>query len=171
MILETKRLIIAPLTVEDAPLVYPFFSDAEVMSSLDQEPIEDPDEVASRVTAQVEEMAAGEGAYWAIRRADDGAFIGFCEFFDIDRRRDNAEIRFAIARAGWGQGFGVEALSALLAQVTAEDLKTITARVHVGDVAAERLLAKLGFHADGYMKGAVHRDGERRDRRVYVLKL
>lgn len=33
MILETERLIIAPLTVDDAPLIYPFFSDAEVMST------------------------------------------------------------------------------------------------------------------------------------------
>jgi RimJ/RimL family protein N-acetyltransferase len=61
------------------------------MSSLDQEPIEDPDEVTARVTAQVEEMAGGKAAYWAIRRAADGAFIGFCELFDIDRRRDSAE--------------------------------------------------------------------------------
>ena len=171
MIVETERLTIAPLTVDDATLIYPFFSDAEVMSGLDQEPIEDPDEVAVRVAAQVEEMAAGDAGYWAIRRAADGAFIGFCELFDIDRRRDSAEIRFAIAREGWGQGFGLEALNALLGQAAADGLKTITARVHVGDTAAERLLAKLGFRPDGYMKGAVHRDGERRDRRVYGLRL
>ena len=171
MILETERLIIAPLTVDDAPLIYPFFSDAEVMASLDQEPIEDPDAVATRVAAQVEDMAAGNATYWAIRRAADGAFIGFCEIFDWDRRRDRAEIRFAIAREGWGQCFGLEALSALLAHAAADDLKTLTARVHVGDAPAERLLAKLGFRADGYMKGAVHRDGERRDRRVYGLRL
>ncbi|AAK23694.1 acetyltransferase, GNAT family [Caulobacter vibrioides CB15] len=141
------------------------------MSTLDQEPIEDPDAVAARVGAQVEEMAGGDAAYWAIRRAADGAFIGFCELFDIDRRRDTAEIRFAVAREGWGQGFGQEALSALLAQIAADGLKAITARVHVGDVPAERLLAKLGFRPDGYMKGAVHRDGERRDRRIYGLRL
>jgi hypothetical protein len=36
MILETERLILAPLTVEDAPLIYPLLSYAEVMSNLDQ---------------------------------------------------------------------------------------------------------------------------------------
>ena len=55
MILETARLTLSPLTVEDAPRVYPFLSDAEVMSNLDQEPIEDPDEVARRVAYQVEQ--------------------------------------------------------------------------------------------------------------------
>ena len=171
MILETERLTLAPLTVDDAPLIYPFLSDAEVMSNLDQEPIEDPDEVASRVAAQVDEMAAGDAAYWAIRHTLSGAFLGYCEFIDIDRRHDRAEIRFVIARNGWGQGFGAEAVSALLAHVAGGGLKSLVASIHVGDNRAERLLERLGFKAEGYLKGAVHRDGERRDRRLYVLEL
>ena len=35
MILETERLIIAPLAADDAPLLYPFLSDAEVMANRD----------------------------------------------------------------------------------------------------------------------------------------
>ena len=170
MILETERLILAPLTVEDAPLIYPFLSAAEVMSNLDQEPIEDPDEVASRVAAQVEEMNAGDAAYWAVRHAS-GAFLGYCEFIDIDKRHDRAELRFVIDRESWGQGFGSEAVSALLAHAASEGLKSLVASVHVGDNRAERLLEKLGFKAAGYLKGAVHRDGERRDRRLYGLEL
>ncbi len=171
MILETERLTLAPLAVDDAPLVYPFLSDAEVMSNLDQEPIEDPDEVASRVAAQVDEMAAGDAAYWTIRHTGSGAFLGYCEFIDIDKRHDRAEIRFVIHHKGWGQGFGSEAVSALLAYGAASGLKSLVASTHVGDNRAEKLLRKLGFKAEGYLKGAVHRDGERRDRRLYGLQL
>ena len=171
MILETARLTLSPLTVEDAPRVYPFLSDAEVMSNLDQEPIEDPDEVASRVAAQVEEMAAGDAAYWSIRHTVSGAYLGYCEFIDIDRRHERAEIRFVIDRKGWGQGFGSEAVSALLAYGAGSGLKSIVASTHIGDSRSERLLQKLGFKAEGYLKGAVHRDGERRDRRLYGLTL
>ncbi|UAL12838.1 GNAT family N-acetyltransferase [Caulobacter segnis] len=171
MILETERLTLAPLTVDDTPLIYPFLSDAEVMSNLDQEPIEDPDEVASRVAAQVDEMAAGDAAYWTIRHTKSGAFLGYCEFIDIDRRHDRAEIRFVIDRKGWGKGFGTEAVSALLAHGAGGGLKSLVASTHIGDNRAERLLQKLGFKAEGYLKGAVHRDGERRDRRLYGLVL
>lgn len=171
MILETERLSLSPLKAEDAPLIYPFFSDAEVMANLDQEPIEDPDEVASRVAAQVDEMAAGDAEYWAIRHTTSGAFLGYCEFIDIDKRHERAEIRFVIARLGWGQGFGAEAVSALLAHAAANGLKSLVASLHVGDNRAERLMEKLGFKAEGYLKGAVHRDGERRDRRLYGLTL
>jgi [ribosomal protein S5]-alanine N-acetyltransferase len=171
MILETERLTLAPLTVDDAPLIYPFLSDAEVMSNLDQEPIEDPDEVASRVAAQVDEMAAGDAAYWTIRHTTSGAFLGYCEFIDIDKRHDRAEIRFVVDRKGWGQGFGAEAVGALLAHGASSGLKSLVASTHVGDNRAEHLLQKLGFKAQGYLKGAVHRDGERRDRRLYGLEL
>ncbi|WP_395443478.1 GNAT family N-acetyltransferase [Caulobacter sp. UC70_42] len=171
MILETERLTLAPLTIDDAPQIYPFLSDAEVMSNLDQEPIEDPDEVASRVAAQVDEMAAGDAVYWSIRHTVSGAYLGYCEFIDIDRRHQRAEIRFVIDRKGWGQGFGAEAVSALLAHAAGGGLKSLVASIHVGDNRAERLLEKLGFKAEGYLKGAVHRDGERRDRRLYGLRL
>ncbi len=170
MILETARLTLSPLTVEDAPRVYPFLSDAEVMSNLDQEPIEDPDEVARRVAYQVEQMAAGEAAYWAIRHTNSGLFLGYCEFIDFDRRHGRAEIRFVIARDNWGRGFGYEAVTALLAHVASDGLKSLVASVHIGDH-GEKLLEKLGFKPEGYLKGSVHRDGERRDRRLYGLSL
>lgn len=171
MILETERLTLTPLTVDDAPLIYPFLSDAEVMSNLDQEPIEDPDEVAHRVAAQVDEALAGNAAYWTIRRTTDGAFLGYCEFIDIDKRHDRAEIRFVVDRKGWGQGFGSEAVKALLALAASQGLTSIVASTHVGDNRSQRLLQKLSFKSDVYMKGAVHRDGERRDRRLYELRL
>jgi ribosomal-protein-alanine N-acetyltransferase len=171
MILETERLTLAPLTVDDAPLIYPFLSDAEVMSNLDQEPIEDPDEVTTRVAAQIDQMAAGDAVYWAIRHTTSGAFLGYCEFIDIDKRHDRAEIRFVVARKGWGQGFGAEAVGALLAYAAGSGLKSLVASIHIGDNRAERLIEKLGFKAEGYLKGAVHRDGERRDRRLYGLTL
>lgn len=171
MILETERLTLSPLTVDDASRLYPFLSDAEVMANLDREPIEDPDEVARRVAAQVDEMAAGQAAYWSIRHTPTGAYLGYCEFVDIDKRHERAEIRFAIDRRGWGQGFGAEAVGALLAYVAGHGIKSLVASIHVGDNRAERLLEKLGFKAEGYLKGAVHRDGERRDRRLYGLQL
>lgn len=171
MIIETERLTLAPLTVDDAPLIYPFLSDAEVMSNLDQEPIEDPDEVASRIAAQVDEAMAGNAAYWTIRHTIGGAFLGYCEFIDIDKRHDRAEIRFVVDRKSWGQGFGAEAVKALLALAASQGLRSIVASTHVGDNRSERLLQKLGFKAESYLKGAVHRDGERRDRRLYELTL
>ena len=171
MILETERLTLAPLTTQDAPLVYPFLSDPEVMAHWDQAPIEDPDEVEACVIAQVAEMDQGKAHYWALRNSQTGAFIGYCELVDIDQRHHRAELRFIIAREGWGQGYGVEAVRAILAHAASIGLKRLIARTHVGDNKAERLLERLGFEAEGYLKGHIHREGERRDCRLFGLLL
>jgi len=43
------------------------------------------------------------------------------------------------------------------------------ARTHAGDSRAEKVLRKLGFEQEGYLKGHVDRDGERRDCRLFGL--
>ncbi|MBC7670618.1 GNAT family N-acetyltransferase [Caulobacter sp. DWR2-3-1b2] len=170
MILETERLTLAPLTVEDAPYVYPFMSDPEVMAHWDRAAIEDPDEVKAAVAGQVAEMADRTGLYWAIRHTHSGAFLGYCELVDLDWRHYRGELGFIVARAGWGQGFATEAAAALLAHCASPlGLKRMIARTHVGDIRSEKVLRKLGFEEEGYLKGHVDRDGERRDCRLFGL--
>jgi RimJ/RimL family protein N-acetyltransferase len=171
MILETERLTLAPLTGADAPLIYPFLSDPEVMAHWDQDAMEDPEEVDACVAAQVQAMERGEAHYWALRQSDAGAFLGCCELIDIDPRHHTAELRFILARDRWGQGYALEAVNALLAHAASIGLKRLTARTHVGDNRAERLLKRVGFTEEGYLKGHVHREGERRDCRVFGISL
>ena len=171
MILETERLTLAPLTLSDAPHLYPFLSDPEVMAHWDQAPIDDPEEVQACVVAQVAETHQGKALYWALRNSQSGAFLGSCDLVDIDERHHRAELRFMVAREGWGQGYGREAVRALLAHAASIGLKRLIARTHVGDTRAERLLERLGFEAEGYLKGHIHRDGQRRDCRLFGLLL
>lgn len=169
MILETERLTLAPLVAEDAPYVYPFMSDPEVMAHWDRAAVEDPDEVAGAVAAQVEEMDQGKALYWAIRMTGTGRFIGYCELVDLDWRHHRGELGFIIAREDWGQGYATEAVKAVLAHCASRGLKRMIARTHVGDSRSEKLLLKLGFEQEGYLKGHVDRDGERRDCRLFGL--
>ena len=170
MILETERLSLTPLTVEDSPFVYPFMSDPEVMAHWDRAAIEDPDEVDAAVAAQVAEMAERKALYWAIRLTGAGQFLGYCELVDLDWRHHRGELGFIVAREGWGQGYATEAVTALLAHCASTlGVKRLIARTHVGDSRSEKLLLKLGFGEEGYLKGHVDRDGERRDCRLFGL--
>lgn len=171
MILETERLTLKPLVAEDAPLIYPFLSDPELMAHWDRAPLEDPDEVAACVVGQVEDMQAGTALYWTVRLSANGEFVGACEFVEIDERRHRAELRFVVARESWGQGYAQEAVTALLAHAAASDLKHVIARTQVGDARAEKLLERLGFKGAAYLKGQIDRDGERRDGRLFDLEL
>jgi ribosomal-protein-alanine N-acetyltransferase len=170
MILNTERLALAPLAVEDTPLLYPLMSDPEIMAHWDVSAITDPDLVDLIVSRQVEMTAKGEAVYWTIRTLD-GVFLGLCDLSDQDRWHRRAEIGFMLDKAAWGQGYGLEAMKAVLEYAATHGFKRLSARTHVGNAASERLLEKLGFEAEGYLRGHVERDGERRDCRLWGLLL
>ncbi len=171
MILETARLSLTPVTAEDAGLIYPVMADPEVMAHMDIAAIDDPDLTAAFVEGQVGEMARDEGYYWSVRLASDGTYLGSVDLSDIDWRHHRAEVGFVLARPAWGQGFAWEAMQAVMGYAATLGLKRLWARTHVGNNASEKLLLKLGFEQEGYLKGHIDRDGERRDCRLWGLLL
>jgi RimJ/RimL family protein N-acetyltransferase len=142
-----------------------------VMLNDDVAAMDDPDMTLAFIEGRVEEMARGDAFYWSVRRTADGTFLGSVDLTDIDRRHHRAEIGFVLARPVWGQGYGYEAVQAVLGHAATLGFRRLWARTQVGDNASEKLLTKLGFEVEGYMKGHVDRDGERRDCRLWGLLL
>ena len=170
-ILETERLRLAPLAQDDAPSIFSLMRDAEVMAFWDVPEIDDPDVIAAIVGGQIEEMARGAAAYWAMRSLADDQFVGVCDLSEIDRRHRRAEVGFMLGREAWGQGFALEAMQAVLAYAAASGLRRLLARTHLGNRRSDSLLEKLGFVEEGLLRGHVERDGDRRDCRLFGLLL
>ena len=171
MILETERLNLRPLEVSDAALLFPMMSDAEVMAHWDVPEIDDPDLIAAIVAGQVEDMAAGRALFWAMRTLQDDEFLGICDLSDIDRWHKRAEVGFMLGRGAWGQGYGLEAMRAVIAHAASSGTRRLTARTHLGNRRSDALLEKLGFKEEGLLRGHVLRDGDRRDCRLFGLLL
>jgi ribosomal-protein-alanine N-acetyltransferase len=172
VILQTERLSLRPMRAEDATGVHQLMSDPEVMAHWDIAAIEDPDLTDTIVAAQVAAEASGSAHYWVIEHGADGAFVGLTDLSDIDRWHHRAEIGFMLGRDAWGQGYGFEAVSAVVTFAAASlGLKRLMARTHVGNLRSEALLARLGFEQEGYLRGHIQRDGERRDCRLFGLLL
>jgi ribosomal-protein-alanine N-acetyltransferase len=171
MILETERLTLRPLAEGDSGPMHDLLSDPDVMAHWDMSAVEDPDLTDAIITSQVRSMDGGSAVYWAITRSDDGAFLGVCDLSDIDRWHHRGEIGFMLGRAAWGQGYGLEAMRAVVVEAAALGLRRLTARTHVGNLRSEQLLTKLGFEMEGYLRGHIQRDGERRDCRLFGLLL
>ncbi|WP_340645826.1 GNAT family N-acetyltransferase [Phenylobacterium sp.] len=171
MILETERLNLRPLEVSDADLLFPMMSDAEVMAHWDVPEIDDPDLIRAIVAGQIEDMSAGRAVFWAIRTLQDETFLGLCDLSDIDRWHKRAEIGFMLGRGSWGQGYGLEAMRAVIAHAASSGVRRLTARTHLGNRRSDALLEKLGFTEEGLLRGHVLRDGDRRDCRLFGLLL
>ncbi len=171
MILETERLVLRPVEPGDWRVLYPIMSDPVVMAHWDSSEIEDPEAVEQMIAAQVEDMEAGVACYWAVERSGDHAFLGACDLSDIDWRHRRGEVGFVLANGAWGHGYGFEAMRAVVDHAAVLGLKRLWARSHAGNDRSERLLKRLGFEEEGYLRGHIQRAGERRDCRIYGLLL
>lgn len=171
MILQTERLSLTPLALGDGAQIAPIFADPNVMAHWDYPEIEQAGAVEQLIAAQVAAMDEDIAFYWAMRRLEDNVLVGCCDVAEIDWRHRRAEVGFVLAHAYWGAGYALEAMHAVIDHVAGLGLKRLTARVHVGNQRSEALLRKLHFQEEGYLRGHVDRDGERRDCRLYGLLL
>ena len=171
MILETERLVLRPIETADWRVLFPIMSDPVVMAHWDSVEIEDPEIVERMIATEVEDMATGEAFHWAVERAPDRAFLGACDLSDLDWRHHRGEVGFVLARPAWGHGYGLEAMRAVVDHAAALGLKRLWARAHAGNLRSEKLLQRLGFEEEGYLRGHIQRAGERRDCKIFGLLL
>jgi ribosomal-protein-alanine N-acetyltransferase len=170
-ILETERLRLSPLTEADLAHIFPLIDDPEVLAFWDVPEIDDPDVVTEVIRGRIAAMEAGQANHWTIRTLADDAFIGTCDLSEIDRRHKRAEVGFVLARGAWDQGYGQEAMQAVVAYAASTGIRRLTARTYLGNRRSEAVLERLGFEEEGLLRGHVLRDGERRDCRLFGLLL
>ena len=171
MILETERLVLRPIETTDWRVLFPIMNDPVVMAHWDSVEIEDPEVVERMIATEVEDMATGDAFHWAVEHGPDRAFLGACDLSDIDWRHHRGEVGFVIARDAWGHGYGLEAMRAVVDHAAALGLKRLWARAHAGNLRSEKLLQRLGFEEEGYLRGHIQRAGERRDCKIFGLLL
>jgi ribosomal-protein-alanine N-acetyltransferase len=62
-------------------------------------------------------------------------------------------------------------MRAVVDHAAALGLNRLWARSHAGNERSERLLQRLGFEEEGYLRGHIQRGGERRDCKIFGLLL
>ena len=148
--------------------MFAIMRDPETMLFWDWPAFTDPETVEEIVAAQIADMEAGNSLYWAVCPAPAGLAIGCCDLSEIDRHHARAEVGFLFGRASWGQGYAVEAMTAIRDHAFGElGLERLWARFHAGNEKSRVLLEKLGFTYEGTLRGHVSREGVRRDCILY----
>jgi RimJ/RimL family protein N-acetyltransferase len=134
--LQTARLTLRPLAIDDAPDLHDFFADTEANRYFD---------VPHRDLAQTEAWVADALSAPADRSAEyvlveHGKVIGRAAIWNAP------QIGYFLRRDRWGEGLMFEALEALIPSFFAElGLREILADVDPRNAASLALLARLGF--------------------------
>ena len=150
-ILTTERLLLRPLTAEDAPAISSGAGDRRVARYLLQVPSPYPVSLARRwVAGRVDWWTTGKGITLAIAlRTAPRTLLGTASLRRHARDR-RAELGYWLAADAWGQGYATEATHELVTFGFRElSLARVYAQVLAGNTASMRVLEKLGAIVEG----------------------
>ncbi|MDD4237077.1 MAG: GNAT family protein [Desulfotomaculaceae bacterium] len=151
--LETERLSLRPVTVDDADDIFEYSRTANVGPNAGWKPHENLEE-----TLEIMKLIFldKEGVFGIVLK-EKGKLIGSAGLI-ADPKRENDQVRmlgYAIGEAYWGQGYMTEAVQAIVRYgFDTLDLDLISAYCYPRNARSKRVLKKCGFTCEGTLKMA-----------------
>ena len=167
--LETPRLLLAPLSPDDADVAYPAFADRGLWALMTGEPPASVEALRGEFTR----LAAGcprpgeRWLNWLARRRDDGALVGWHQATVTGAHADIAWVTFDAHRR---RGYAREGAAAVIAWLSRTGVREVVAQSDVRNGASFATAASLGFEPDaGTISETLH--GEATIDRVWRLRV
>jgi ribosomal-protein-alanine N-acetyltransferase len=172
-VLETERLILRPVTTDDAPAVFRYCSNP----NLTRFTLFETHQSLADSLWFVEEYARSRygsrepDPFGIVLKDDpDAGVVGAVGAHWVSQPNGTMEMGYAIAEPYWARGLIVEAARAVMRYVFTEyAVERLQARVMSGNPASERVLEKLGFTREGVMRSLIFRRGRHWDMAIYSL--
>ena len=168
-LLETPRLLLRKLKLEDVPDVFQYNSDPEVVRYLLWNRHTSESETRADLQRVIERYGKTSDLRWGIELKTTGRVIGGCKLAcRMEHKR--AEIGYVLARPHWGQGYAAEAAREILRYGFEElELGRIEALTFAEHAASGRVLDKCGFQSEGILRSYELIKGKPTDLKMYSL--
>lgn len=145
--LQTPRLLLRPLTLDDAPAYWPLVNNAEILRHVGETPRGSLDEVITvlRERPLADYARHGFGRLAVIER-DSGRMIGWCGLKVVPELGDEVDIGYRLLPECWGRGYATEAGRAVIAHGFEQlGLVRIVGMTVAANVDSAHVLQKLGL--------------------------
>lgn len=168
--LETERLLLRKMRLDDAGDLFEYASDPEVARYTTWEAHKTIDDSRTALSHWMELYNTGQVAPWGMEHKRDGKLIGTCGFVHWNPRHARAEVAYALSRQYWGKGYTAEAVRAVIAfGYHTMGLNRIEARCDVPNVASARVMEKAGMKLEGVLRQQMFVKGEYVDMKMYSI--
>ena len=169
--LETERLLLRKMRLDDAEAMFAYASDPEVTRYVlwdTHRSIEDSESFLSFATEGYER---GDFGGWGVVLKDDGAFIGTCGLdAGYAPEHARAELGYVLSREHWGKGLMPEAVRAIIRFGFGRmQLNRIEARCIAENTASARVMEKAGMTYEGTLREREFIKGAYRDMKLYSI--
>jgi [ribosomal protein S5]-alanine N-acetyltransferase len=164
--IETERLILRKITLDDAEDIYVYASNEEVTRYVTW----DTHSSLSDTTEFINSFLPQYDAPWGIELKENGKFIGTVHFVLWQPKHNSAEMGYVLSKECWGKGLITEAAKAIISfGFESMKLVRIQARCFLENEGSERVMEKLGMSFEGISRKVMYVKGEHKDLKVYSL--
>lgn len=149
--IETERLIIRPLRLDDAHDLHELYSDAETMRFLETNVPRTIDESRAWVQSKIDLFERDGGmSLWALVKRESGRVIGDAglQWEEIGGVRE-LDLGCRVVRRLHGRGCATEASAAILRAAFDGGFARVTAQTAFDNEAALHVLLRIGFRVEG----------------------
>lgn len=147
-VIQTERLVLRALRVEDAEALHPMYSDAAANTYGSHPATVTLDDTRARV-----EKATADTDWrgWAITLKGGDTAIGNVAAYE-KRQGKVTEIGYMLSRAYWGRGIATEAVAAMIDLLFAEGQRRVFADTDPDNAPSVAVLKRLGFTLEATLR-------------------
>lgn len=168
--LETPRLLLRAMRMDDAPDFYEYARDPEVARFTTWSAHGSMDETRGFLKFAIERGATHEHIAWGIEDKQSARFIGTIGFHAIRTMHARGELGYALARPFWNRGLMSEAARAVLDYgFHSLRLNRIEAYCLPENIGSARVMEKIGMRYEGTLRQHAYVKGAFVDLKLYAM--
>jgi len=146
IVFQTPRLILRRFTEADAPLLLQLNSDPEVVKYVHEPPLETKEQALNILVNIIMPQYKNDLGRWAMHTKEDNAFIGWCGL-KYRPELDEIDLGYRMIKTAWGKGYATESAKKTLEYgFSTLNLKLITGKAHIENLASIKVLEKIGMN-------------------------
>ncbi|MEG0471870.1 MAG: GNAT family protein [Solibacillus sp.] len=166
--LETERLVLREIKLQDAAHIYQIFSHEEVTKYYGMKTFDKMEQAEKVIEAFANSFQGKKGMRWGIERKEEAGLIGTIGFNLWSPAHRRAEVGYEVHPDFWRAGYTSEALKKIVEYGFQElKLTRIGAVVFLENEASNQLLLKQGFEKEGQLKNYMYQNNQAYDVNMY----
>jgi len=152
--IETERLLMRPLNMNDVDALYKLDSDPLVMKYLGNRPVKNLDEVNFYLKTILRQYELYDIGRWAVMEKSTREMIGWAGLKymneETNGHKDFYDVGYRFRPEFWGKGYATEATNAWIDYAKKYlNIQTLYASAHIENIASQNVLKKCGFIEKG----------------------
>ncbi|MED4906740.1 GNAT family N-acetyltransferase [Brevibacillus centrosporus] len=150
--MQSERLLLRPMQLNDAPVLFEFWSDPMVTKHMNAS-FTDVSQAQQMIEMFQGLFKENKAIRWTIFLKHSNEIIGSCGFNYLDYENERAEIGYDLGYPYWGKGYAPEAIRTLIRfGFESLHLNRVEAKVEPENLNSIKVLRKLRFVEEGKLR-------------------